>query len=59
MKEFWKDYWDLCKHSGQWYKKHWKGYLVLMTVILGAEYGWLFREQIKEKVTEKIEEHRK
>lgn len=25
MKAFFKDYWDLCKQSGDFYKKHWKG----------------------------------
>ena len=28
MKSFFKDYWELCKESNKWMKKHWKGYLV-------------------------------
>lgn len=28
FKTFWKDYLELCKESGEWMKKHWKGCLV-------------------------------
>ena len=41
MKEFWKDYWELYKESGRFYKKHWKGCLVLNAAIIGAELAWL------------------
>lgn len=37
MKEFWKDYWELCKETGHFYKKHWKGVVVLNVVVAGAE----------------------
>lgn len=40
MKEFWEDYKKLCKESGQFYKKHWKGALALNAVIIGAEFAW-------------------
>lgn len=40
MKQFWKDYWELCKESGRFYKKHWKGCIVLNAVIIGAELAW-------------------
>lgn len=40
MKEFVKDYVDLCKDSGRFYKKHWKGVVLLNAVIIGAEYAW-------------------
>lgn len=40
MKEFVKDYVDLCKDSGQFYKKHWKGVVLLNAVIIGAELAW-------------------
>lgn len=40
MKDFWKDYRELCKESGRFYKKHWKGCLVLNAAIIGAEFGW-------------------
>ena len=40
MKEFWKDYGELCKETGRFYKKHWKGCIVLNAVILGAELAY-------------------
>ena len=40
MKEFWKDYGELCKASGRFYKKHWKGCIVLNSVIIGAELAY-------------------
>lgn len=33
MKSFFKDYWELCKESDKWMKKHWKGYLVLSFIV--------------------------
>ena len=42
MKTFWKDYWELCKESGKFYKKHWKGVLVLNAAIIAAETGYLY-----------------
>lgn len=33
MKSFFKDYWELTKLSGEWMKKHWKGYIVLIAII--------------------------
>lgn len=55
FKTFWKDYGDLCKQSGKWYKKHWKGYIVLVAVICGAEFGWIFRDNIKDKIKVMLE----
>lgn len=40
MKQFWKDYGELCKETGRFYKKHWKGVIVLNAVIIGAELAW-------------------
>lgn len=40
MKEFVKDYGELWKESGRFYKKHWKGVLALNAVIIGAELAW-------------------
>ena len=40
MKQFWKDYWELCKESGRFCKKHWKGYILLNAAIIGAELAW-------------------
>lgn len=33
MKSFFKDYWELCKESNKWMKKHRKGYLVLCFIV--------------------------
>ena len=40
MKQFWKDYWELCKETGHFYKKHWKGVVVLNVVVAGAELAY-------------------
>lgn len=40
MKEFVKDYVDLCKDSGRFYKKHWKSVVLLNAVVIGAELAW-------------------
>lgn len=40
MNEFVKDYVDLCKDSGRFYKKHWKGVVLLNAVVIGAELAW-------------------
>ena len=40
MKEFWKDYGELCKEAGRFYKKHWKGCIVLNAVIIGSEFAY-------------------
>ena len=40
MKQFWKDYLELCKESCRFCKKHWKGYIVLNAAIIGAELVW-------------------
>ena len=54
MKEFVRDYVDLCKDSGRFYKKHWKGVVLLNVVVIGAELAWykckdnLFKSHMKE-----------
>lgn len=53
FKTFWKEYAEICKMSGKWCKKHWKGYIVLTAAIVGAEYTWWFREDIKDKIEER------
>lgn len=40
MNEFWKDYLQLCKDTGRFYKKHWKGVVVLNAAIIGAELAY-------------------
>ena len=47
MKQFWKDYGELCKETGRFYKKHWKGVILLEAVIVGAGVAW-FRYNSRE-----------
>lgn len=54
MKAFFKDYWDLCKQSGDFYKKHWKGTLVLNAVLIGGELIYFCKDEIVETVKEKL-----
>ena len=54
MKAFLKDYWDLCKQSGDFYKKHWKGTLVLNAVLIGGELIYFYKDEIVETVKEKL-----
>lgn len=53
MAEFWKDYEKLCKETGKFYKKHWRGVIVMTAVVLGTEIVYFGRYQIKDKI-EKI-----
>ena len=48
MKSFWKDYVELVKQSNKWFKKHWKGYLVICAICLVIPY-------VVEKIMDKIE----
>lgn len=50
MKEFVKDYVDLCKHSTQWMKKHWKGYTLLCALTIGGELAYFYRYEIEDKI---------
>ena len=54
MKAFFKDYWDLCKQSGDFYKKHWKGTLMLNAVLIGGELIYFYKDEIVETVKEKL-----
>ena len=54
MKAFFKDYWDLCKQSGDFYKKHWKGTLVLNVVLIGGKLIYFYKDEIVDAVKEKL-----
>lgn len=47
MKEFYSDYVELMKVTGKFYKKHWKGVLVVNVVVLGAEIAYFARKDMK------------
>ena len=54
MKRFWKDYVDLCKHEGDFYKKHWFGLLVFTTVGLAAIYAYFTKDYIKDQILSNV-----
>ena len=53
MRKFWKDYAELCKAAGRFYKKHWLGCIVLNAVMIAGQYAWFYRDDIKDKLTSK------
>ena len=53
MRNFWKDYAELCKAAGRFYKKHWLGCIVLNAVMIAGQYAWFYRDDIKDKLTSK------
>lgn len=56
MKQFWKDYGELCKETGRFYKKHWKGCIVLNAAIIGAELAWYKTKQFENYLNSSTEE---
>lgn len=46
FKEFWKEYFALCKESYKWMKKHWKGYIVFCVVITTVYVGVLYIQNV-------------
>ena len=52
MKSFFKDYWELCKESNKWMKKHWKGCLVYCFILFLIGLAPYIVELIKEKKLE-------
>lgn len=54
MKTFWKDYADLCKASGKFYKKHLLGVIIMNAVVIGGELAYFNRYNIKKKLESKF-----
>lgn len=54
MKKFFKDYVELCKASGAFYKKHWLGVILVNVIGSAAMLAWFNRENIKETLEEKF-----
>lgn len=54
MKTFMKDYAQLCKDTGKFYKKHWKGAILLNAAIVGAEMVWFNKNRIKNSIESKF-----
>lgn len=53
MKNFFKDYWELCKQSGKFCKKHWLGVIICNIVILALYCVPAIIERLKESFTKK------
>lgn len=54
MKKFWNDYVGLCKESGNFYKKHWFGVIVMEVVSIAGVFAWLNSDKIKDRVKSKF-----
>lgn len=58
MRKFWKDYAELWKLSGQFYKKHWFGVVVLSVIgsVIGfvMAFCWSLRDYIKKGIKGKF-----
>lgn len=54
MKNFLKDYAELCKATGRFYKKHWLGVIVMNLVSSAAMLAWFNRENITEALEDKF-----
>ena len=61
MREYFKDYGNLCKESGEFYKKHWLGTIILtivstlLTWLTLGGYG-IIKDKINEYKTNKKNE---
>lgn len=58
FKEFWMDYWKLCKESMNWLKKHWLGYIILCIVIFAISFipAYLNCREIQNDIKKMIED---
>ena len=54
MKTFVKDYAELVKMTGKFYKNHWKGMIVMEVAAGAAGYAILCKDDIKNKVKAKF-----
>lgn len=53
MKRFFKDYWELCKQSGKFYKNHWLGIIICNIVTLTLYCVPAIIERLKESFAKK------
>ena len=54
MKTFFKDYGELLKANGDFYKKHWKGCLVMSGVAFITPFVGYGVCKVKDKIKEKL-----
>ena len=53
MRKFWKDYAELCKAAGRFYKKHWLGCILVNVAGVAGEFAWFYRDVIKDTLISK------
>ena len=56
MKTFFKDYGELLKQTGYFYKKHWLGTIVMNIVVSGAMIAVMWPKELKETVADNIKD---
>ena len=56
MKTFFKDYGELCKTTGNFYKKHWLGTIIMNVVVSGAIIAVTWPKELKEEVVDNIKD---
>ena len=56
MKTFFKDYGQLCKDTGKFYKKHWLGTIVMNVVVSGVMIAVTWSKELKESVAGNIKD---
>ena len=56
MKRFFKDYGELLKQTGHFYKKHWLGTIVMNAVVSGAMVAVMWPKELKEAVVDNIKD---
>lgn len=55
MKKFFKDYVELCKATGTFYKKHWLGVVLINVIGSAATLAWFNRENIKDTLKDNFQ----
>lgn len=53
MNGFFKDYGELCKATGHFYKKHWLG-TIIMTTVSGVSTALVLSPDLREDITDKV-----
>ena len=56
MKTFFKDYGELLKQTGHFYKKHWLGTIVMNVVVSGMMIAVTWPKELKEEVVDNIKD---
>ena len=54
MKTFFKDYGQLCKQTGSFYKKHWLGTIITTIVSCGLTIAVFWPKELKEAVADNV-----